>query len=99
MAAELHTMPLTHIITAIGGLGTAAFGLVDASKGVFSSINRMGLKHIEQAVTELTPDQSGVDRTGAALPARPVNALPRKNILETIAANWVNGNDLVSQKS
>jgi hypothetical protein len=99
MTSELHTVPLGHIITAIGGLGTAAFGLVDASKAVLSPINRMGLKHIEQVVTELTPDQSGVDRSGAALPARPVNALPRQNVLETIAANWVNGNDLGSQKS
>lgn len=99
MAAELYALPLGHIITAIGGLGTAAFGLVDASKAVFSSINRMGLKHIEQVVTELTPDQTGVDQAGAALPARPVNALPRQNVLETIAANWVNGNDLGSQKS
>lgn len=99
MAAELHAMPLTHIITAIGGLGTAAYGLVDASKAVFNPINRIGLKHIEQVVTQLTPDQTGVDQAGAALPARPVNALPRKNIMETIAANWVNGNDLSSQKS
>lgn len=28
-----------------------------------------------------------------------MNALPRKNILETINANWVNGNDLSSQKA
>lgn len=99
MASELHTMPLGHIITAIGGLGTAAFGLVDAAKAVLSPINRMGLKHIEQVVSALTPDQSGVDRSGTALPARPVNALPRVDVLETIAANWVNGNDLGSQKS
>jgi hypothetical protein len=35
--------PLSQIITAIGGLGTAAFGLVDASKSAFRFINRIGL--------------------------------------------------------
>jgi hypothetical protein len=90
----LSTMQLTQIITAIGGLGTAAFGLVDASKSVFGFINRMGLKHIRQVVTALTPDQDG-----AGLQPTPPNALPRKNVLETVEANWVNGTDLGSQKA
>jgi hypothetical protein len=29
----------------------------------------------------------------------PPNALPRKNVLETVKANWVNGTDLGSQKA
>jgi hypothetical protein len=94
MTVELHSMPLGQIVTAIGGLGTAAFGLVDASKAVFSGINRIGLKHIKSIVSDLTPAQAG-----AGLPARPVNALPRQNILETIEANWVNGTDVASQKA
>ncbi len=90
----LSTMQLTQIITAIGGLGTAAFGLVDASKSAFGFINRIGLKHIQLVVTDLTPDQ-----TGAGLQPTPPNALPRKNVLGTVEANWVDGTDLGSQKA
>jgi hypothetical protein len=90
------TMQLGQVITAIGGLGTAAFGLVDAAKTVplFGGINRIGLKHINDRVTELTPDQNV-----AGLPHKPLNALPRRHILETVEANWVNGTDIASQKA
>ena len=99
MSFEFQSAQLGQIITAIGGLGTAAFGLVDALKSVFGGINRIGLKHIQQVVSNLTPDQTGADASGTALPAKPVNALPRQNILKTIEANWVNGTDLASQKA
>jgi hypothetical protein len=94
MDFNVQNMQLTQIITAIGGLGTAAFGLVDALKSVFSFINRIGLGHIKDVVTSLAPDQ-----TEAGLPAKPVNTLPRQNILETVEANWVNGTDVASQKA
>ncbi len=87
-------MHLTQIITAIGGLGTAAFGLVEAAKSAFGFINRMGLGRITETVTALTPDQ-----TGAGMQPTPPNALPRKDVLATIAANWINGTDLSSQKA
>jgi hypothetical protein len=91
---SLQNLPLSQIITAVGGLGTAAFGLVDAAKSAFGFINRIGLKHIKNTVANLLPDQAG-----DGLPTRPVNALPRQNILETIEANWVNGTDVASQKA
>jgi hypothetical protein len=93
---DLHiaNLQLAQIVTAIGGLGTAAFGLVDASKTIFGFIDRIGLKHIRETVASLTPDQ-----TAAGLPRDPVNTLPRAKILETIAANWINGKDLDSQKA
>jgi hypothetical protein len=94
MTGELQTMPLGQIVTAIGGLGTAAFGLVEASKSAFGGINRMGLKHIKSTVSDLAPDQ-----TVAGLPTKPANALPRQNILESVEANWVNGTDVASQKA
>jgi hypothetical protein len=86
MDFNVQNMPLTQIITAIGGLGTAAFGLVDALKSAFSFINRIGLSHIKDVVTGLAPDQTGI-------------VLPRQNILETVEANWVNGTDVASQKA
>ena len=83
---------LPQIITAVGGLGTAAFGLLDAAKAAFSFINRMGFSHISETITSLTPvDGSSGDA--------PINALPRSGILETLEANWINGTDLVSQKA
>lgn len=94
MNVDLSHLPLAQTITAIGGLGTAAFGLVEALKPVFGSINRMGLSHISEIVGALTPDQSA-----PGLPTKPLNALPRKKILETIEANWINGTDVASQKA
>ncbi len=85
---------LSKDVTAIGALGLAAFGFVDASKAAFPWINRIGLKRLQATVAALAPDQSG-----PGVPNKPINALPRKNILETVAANWVNGNDLASQKA
>jgi len=91
MVNGLQDFQLGQVITAIGGLGTAAFGLVDAAKSAFSGINRVGLKHIHEVVSELAPE--GANAGG------PVNALPQANILDSLEANWVNGNDLASQKA
>jgi hypothetical protein len=91
MINGLQDLQLQDVITAIGGLGTAAFGLVDAAKSAFSSINRIGLDHIKQVVSDLTPE--GASAGGL------VNALPQSNILQTLQANWVNGADLTSQKA
>lgn len=82
---------LPQIITAIGGLGTAAFGLLEAIKPVVPWINRTGFSGIQKTVLSLAPDEPGA--------REPVNALPRKNILESLLANWVNGTDLTSQKT
>ena len=91
MVNGLQDFQLGQVITAIGGLGTAAFGLVDAAKSAFSGINRVGLKHIHEVVSELAPE--GANAGG------PGNALPQANILDSLEANWVNGNDLASQKA
>jgi hypothetical protein len=86
---SLSTLP--QAITAIGGLGTAAFGLLEAIKPVFPGINHMGFSRIRATVTALTPKESG-DRS-------PVNALPQQNVLESLLSNWINGTELNSQKS
>jgi hypothetical protein len=91
MIDGLQNFQLGQVITAIGGLGTAAFGLVEAAKTSFSGINRVGLKHIHEVVADLTPEGTGA--------GGPVNALPQANIMQTLEANWVNGVDLASQKA
>src|SRR5580693_3659082 len=78
---------LPQVVTAIGGLGTAAFGLVDATKVFGGSVNHIGFRGIRTAVRELT-DAAG-----------PVNALSQKKIVATLEANWMNGTDLGSQKA
>lgn len=82
---------LPQAVTAIGGLGTAAFGLLEATKPVVPWINHIGFGRIRRTVSVLTPGESGAKL--------PVNALPQKNILQSLLANWVNGTDLASQKA
>ena len=77
---------LPQVITAIGGLGTAAFGLVDASKVLGGGVNHIGFGAIKKTVASLTP-------------GNPTNALSQNKIVATLKANWFNGTDLGSQKS
>ncbi len=78
---------LPGVITAVGGLGTAAFGLVDATKPIFGT-NHIGFEGIRSTVRSLTP----ANAPGA-------NTLSPDKILATLEANWINGTDLASQKS
>ena len=77
---------LPQIITAIGGLGTAAFGLVDSTKVLWGGVNRIGFGRIADTVNKLTP--------GAA-----ASGLTQSKIVDTLKANWYNGTDLSSQKA
>ena len=77
---------LPQVITAIGGLGTAAFGLVDASKALGGGVNHIGFGGIKTMIRSLTPGDS-------------VNALSQSRIIATLQANWFNGTDLGSQKA
>ena len=86
---DLQNLP--RIIIAIGGLGTAAFGLVEATKVFWGGVNHLGFKGIRIAVTPLIP-------AGAA-PGQQPNALSPPKILATLQANWFNGTDLASQKA
>ncbi len=82
---------LPQIITATGGLGTAAFGLVDAAKVLGDwGPNRIGFSRIAAAVEPLLP---------AVAASAASNAMAPKKALATLQANWYNGNDLASQKS
>jgi hypothetical protein len=90
MAADSFLSGLPQIITAIGGLGTAAFGLVEATKAFGGGVNHFGFKGIKAAVMNLTPS-GGSDGTGAAM--------SQQKILATLQANWFNGADLGSQKA
>ncbi len=83
---------LPQVITAIGGLGMAAFGIVDATKVFWGGVNHIGFKGIKAAVKALTPP-------GQPVAGQAPNALPQDKILATLQANWFNGTDLNSQKA
>jgi hypothetical protein len=76
---------LPDIVTAVGGLGTAAFGLVDSTKVFWGGVNRIGFKRISTSVTSLT----------AKLPT----GLTQERIIGTLRANWYNGTALGDQKA
>jgi hypothetical protein len=78
----------TELITAIGALGTSAFGLVDATKVFGGGINHVGFRRIRRCVTALTPQ-----------PTQTTNSLPQTDILNTLKGNWFNGTDLGAQKA
>ena len=81
------TLDLAQLVTAIGGLGTAASGLVDATKVFGGGVNHIGFRGIRAAVRPMTDS------------AQPVNALSQNKILATLQSNWMNGTNLGSQKS
>jgi hypothetical protein len=74
------------IIAAIGGLGTAAFGLVDASKAFWGGANNIGFSAIRRRIESFVP-------------AQPTNGLSRIDVMATLRENWFTGADLASQKA
>jgi hypothetical protein len=85
-ASILNDLP--RVITAIGGLGTAAFGLVDSTKTLpgILNVNRVGFGGIRQLIQSLTPGAPSV-------------GLSQEKIVDTLRSNWFNGKDLNSQKA
>jgi hypothetical protein len=78
-------LQLPNLIAAVGGLGTAAFGLVDATKVFGGGANHIGFSRIGKAVTPIIPAAT--------------HGLSPAQILETLRSNWLNGTDLAAQKS
>lgn len=77
------------IVLAIGGLGTAAYGLVDAEKSFDGGVSKAGFSDIKAIVAKLIPSTAGGDNS----------ALGLKSVLETLRANWMNGMPSADQKS
>jgi hypothetical protein len=75
---------LANFIAAAGGLGTAAYGLVDVSKAVRGGISNAGFAYIRRA---LEPFDAALRHIGNASP------------METVRANWLNGAPQSDQKA
>jgi hypothetical protein len=84
MAADT-AITLTNVgasIAAVGALGTAAFGLVDAFKLLpGGGLSRAGFKFIRQTVLRLAPDVPVFQGTG----------LSRESLLYMLQSQWING--------
>jgi hypothetical protein len=79
---------LPRVIAAVGALGTAAFGLVDATKVFWGGVNRIGFSKISSRVASLLPEGQGT-----------TDSLPAAQVIKTLRGNWFNGTDLGSQKA
>jgi hypothetical protein len=77
-------------ITAIGALGTAAFGLVDASKVLPWLIPSSGFQFVRKLVKQLAPESGTIPKE---------SALTVSAITDTLRADWINGMALADQKS
>jgi len=87
-ASGLSSWNLPQIVLAIGSLGTAAYGVVDVSKGFGGGISNRGFGDIKKVVSKFIP----------ASPAGG-SALSQTSVLQTLRANWLNGMALGDQKS
>lgn len=72
----------TSLITAVGALGTAAYGLVDCTKAFGGGVSLSGLAYIRKSLTPFLPDTT----IGS-----PTSDLSRDNVFETLKSNWING--------
>jgi len=87
-ASGICQLDLPRIVLAIGALGTAAYGVVDASKGFWGGISNRGFGDIKAVVSQFIPASSGGG-----------SALSLTSVLATLRANWLNGMALADQKS
>jgi hypothetical protein len=87
---SLANLDLSGIVVSIGGLGTAAYGVVDATKGVGGGISNRGFGDIKKVVTRLIPRSGAGDQQAA---------VSLDSSLRTLRANWLNGMALGDQKS
>lgn len=81
---------ITTAIMAIGALGTAAFGLVDASKLLPWLVPSSGFQFVRMLVKQLAPESSTTPKD---------SALTTFAITDSLRANWINGMALADQKT
>jgi hypothetical protein len=90
-ATALANLDLSKVVLSIGGLGTAAYGVVDATKGFGGGISNRGFGDIKKVVTKLIPQSEPGSLREAAVSL--------DSSLRTLRANWLNGMVLGDQKA
>ena len=91
---------LTGIITAVGGLGTASYGIVDVTKSFAGGVSNRGFGCIAKTMATLIPEKTiaAAAHADTSEPATPP-ALALSSILVTLKSNWINGMDSDSQRA
>jgi hypothetical protein len=89
---------LSRAVLGIGALGTAAFGLVDATKSLWGGVSNRGFGDIRKVIATLIPP-SGATLGPSASQTAPSAAISLGPVLETLRANWLNGMSLADQKA
>ena len=79
---------ILNLIAAAAALGTAAFGLVDASKAFWGGLSNPGFGYIRKAIAALLAASTPV-----------AAAFGPNQILQTLRANWLNGVSKADQKA
>src|SRR6266849_2706165 len=87
-ATAITNLDLPKIVLAIGSLGTAAYGVVDVSKGFGGGISNRGFGDIKKVISQFIPASSASG-----------SALSLTSVLATLRSNWLNGMPLADQKS
>lgn len=82
-----------NFLAAAGGLGTAAYGLVDVSKAFAGGMSNPGFGYISKAVEPLLDGTA--DPAGGQAPA----AFGKDKVIATLRANWLNGVAKADQKA
>jgi hypothetical protein len=80
---------ILNFLAAAGGLGTASFGLVDATKAIRGGVSNAGFRYVRKAVEPLI---DGADQSGPKI-------FGRADIIATLRANWLNGVVKADQKA
>jgi hypothetical protein len=83
-------MDIPGAIAAIGALGTAAFGLVDASKALWGGPSNLGFGFIKECLEPFANALAVADTSGVH---------GRDTFLNTLKANWLNGVPMADQKT
>src|SRR3974390_2808535 len=78
---------ILNFLAAAGGLGTAAMGVVDASKAFWGGPSNFGFSDITSALEPFLSPLRGTSHLGEA------------DILDTLKANWLNGVAKADQKA
>ncbi len=83
---------ITGIITAVGGLGTASYGIVDVTKSFAGGVSNRGFACIAKTMATLIPEKTiaAAAQSDTSEPATSP-ALGLSSILVTLKSNWING--------
>jgi hypothetical protein len=88
---DLSQLSVTNVITALGALGTASFGLVDATKAAGGGVSRAGLGDIKKVLLPLFGPNANLNDRGTPF--------AYGSVFDNLRANWMNGTNLADQKA